>query len=188
MNYSSPVILMAALLAPLCANASDRLFLQLPVMVDPSAPIPNAVKAECGVEMLLGNHALSALTRRNSQVQTVVGPEQAGADKLIQLTVIAVHGYGGGSWSGPKSISLRADLKQNGSTLGTTVLNRSSTGGVFGGMKGTCDILNRVAVALGKDLANWAALRDEAASVQAPAAAVQAASGANLNTATASTN
>ena len=167
MNHSTPAILLAALLTPLCAAASDRLFLQLPVMVDQSAPIPNAVKAECGVEMLLGNHALSSLSRSNGQVQTVEGPGQAGTGKLIQLTIISVHGYGGGSWSGPKSISLRADLKQNGETLSTTVLNRSSTGGFFGGIKGTCDILNRVAVALGKDLARWPALQGGAASGKA---------------------
>lgn len=163
MKLSSSFILLGALVAPLSATAADRLFLQLPVLVDQAAPIPSAVKAECGIEMLLGNHALSSLTRRNSQVQTVTGPEQAGGDKVIQLTILSVHGFGGGSWSGPKSISLRADLKQGAATVGTTVLNRSSTGGVFGGMKGTCDILNRVAVALGKDLAKWPLLQAESA-------------------------
>lgn len=156
MKHLSFVFLISALLTPLTAAATnERLFLQLPAMLDPSAPIPDAVREECALEMLLGNYALSALNRSAGSVQSVSAPEQAGDNKLIQLTIIAVHGYGGGGWSGSKSMSIRVDIRKGPAAMGTTVLSRSSRGGVFGGVSGTCAILDRVAGALGKDVADW---------------------------------
>lgn len=148
-------LLISILVAQRAASANERLFLQVPAMLDPSAPIPTAVRNECALEMLLGNHALSAIGSRVGAVQSVTAQEQAGVDKLIQLTIISVHGFGGGGWSGPKSMSVRAEIRKGGATIGSTVLTRSSRGGAFGGFIGTCAILDRVASALGKDLANW---------------------------------
>jgi len=122
-------------------------------MLDPSAPIPAAVRNECSLEMLLGNHALSAINQRVGPVQSVAAPEQAGGGKVIQLTIIFVHGYGGGTWSGSKSMRVRADIMEGGATVDSTVLARSSRGGLL--PAGTCAVLDRVAAALGKDLAAW---------------------------------
>lgn len=155
MKHLSFALLISALVIPLAASANERLFLQVPAMLDPAAPIPAAVKNECALEMLLGNYALSAIGRRIGSVQSVAAPEQAGIDKMVQLTIIAVHGFGGGGWSGSKSMSVRADLMKGGSTVGSTVLTRSSRGGAFGGFSGTCAIFDRVAGALGKDVAAW---------------------------------
>ncbi len=54
-------------------------------------------------------------------------------------------------------MTIRAEMLKGGAVVGTTVLTRSSSGGVFGGFKGTCSILDRVAGALGKDVAVWLA-------------------------------
>jgi len=156
MKYLSFSVLISVLLVPLAeASANERLFLQVPAILDPSAPIPAAVRNECALEMLLGNYALSAIDRRVGSVQSVAAPEQAGIEKILQLTIISVHGFGGGAWSGSKSMSVRADIKKQGATIGSTVFTRSSRGGVFGGFSGTCAILDRVAGALGKDIAAW---------------------------------
>lgn len=155
MKHLSFAHLISALAIPLAASANEPLFLQVPAMLDPSAPIPTAVRNECALEMLLGNYALSAIDRRIGSVQSVTAPEQAGIDKIVQLTIISVHGFGGGAWSGSKSMSVRADIKKGGATVGSTVFTRSSRGGAFGGFSGTCAILDRVAGALGKDVAAW---------------------------------
>lgn len=156
-SYLCAIAFSAALVTPLSVSAGEPLFVQVPAILDPSAPIPTAVKNECGLEMLLGNHTVAAIGRRESSVRSVGGPEQAGADKLLQLTILSVHGAGGGSWSGRKSMSVRADLKKGAATIGSTVLTRSSGGaGPFGGL-GTCAILERTAAALGKDVAGWLA-------------------------------
>jgi hypothetical protein len=147
----------AILLAPVLGIAKENYFLQLPVAVDPATPIPEAVKNECAVEMLIGNYAFAEIGKRAGSVQTITEPAQAGDGKTVQITILAVRGWGGGAWTGPKSMTIRVDLK-NGETLaGTTVLRRNSGGGMFGGFSGTCAILERVAGALGKDVAVWLA-------------------------------
>lgn len=152
--------------------AKEPLFVQVPAAFDPSAPIPAAVKNECAVDMLLGNHALSAVGKSGFPAQSATSQEQAGKDKFVQLTVLSVHGFGGGAWSGAKSMAVRADLKQGSSTLRSTVLSRSSTGGAFSAFKGTCEILDRVAVALGKDVAKWVSQPTGAPQGDEPVAAI----------------
>jgi hypothetical protein len=36
-----------------------------------------------------------------------------------------------------------------------TTLSRDSTGGAFGGYNGSCNVLRRCAIVLGKDIAGW---------------------------------
>jgi len=153
MKYLPVIALSLALAMPVAASANERLFLQIPAMLDPSAPIPAAVRDECSLEMLVGNYALSAINQRIGFVQSVSAPEQAGNDKLVRLTIIFVHGYGGGTWSGSKSVRVRADIIVGGATVDSTVLARSSRGGLM--PAGTCAVLDRIAAALGKDLAVW---------------------------------
>lgn len=146
------------------ASADHPLYIQVPAVLDATAPIPPAVKNECGIEMLLGNHVFAAVGRRDSAVKLASSQAQAGESRYLQLTVLSVHGFGGGAWSGPKSMTIRADLKQGESTVRSTVLSRSSTGGAFAAFKGTCEILDRAAIALGKDVAKWVAQSDGAPS------------------------
>lgn len=56
--------------------------------------------------------------------------------------------------------------------LRSTVLSRSSTGGAFSAFKGTCEILDRVAVALGKDVAKWVSQPTGAPQGDEPVAAI----------------
>jgi len=152
MKHLSAVLIISILATPLAASANERLFLQVPAILDPSAPIPTAVKKECSLELLLGNYALSAINQRIGSVQSVSAPEQAGINKIVQLTIISAHGHGGGGWSGPKSASIRVDISKEGTIVGSTVLTRSSRGGAFRGFTGTCAIFDRIARALGKDV------------------------------------
>jgi hypothetical protein len=146
-------VLISALAIPVAKSANERIFLQIPAILDPSAPIPVAVKNECALEMLLGSYALSAMNQRIGSVQSVSEPEHAGADKIVLLTIISAHGIGGGMWTGSKSISIRVDIRKEGVTVGSTVLTRSTRGGAYGGT--ACGSLDRVARALGKDVAVW---------------------------------
>ena len=160
MKHLSVVFLISALAIPLAASANEHLFLQVPAILDPSASIPTAVSNECPPEEPLGNYALSEIGKRIGSVQSVATPEQAGDGKVIQLTIISVYGYGGGAWSGRKSMRVRADIMEGGAIVDSTVLYRSSRGGVLS--SGTCAILDRVARALGKDLAVWVLRRSAA--------------------------
>jgi hypothetical protein len=81
--------------------------------------------------------------------------DKAGNGKVLKVTIVNVVGVGGGAYSGPKSMTVRADLLQSGKVIATTTKERTSGGGAFGGMKGTCAIFGRVAKTLGSDVATW---------------------------------
>lgn len=147
-----------ALCLPLLSHASDKMLVLVPAILDPAAPIDYNVKNECGVEMLIGNQALQRVNERFGGTAQAVDKEETTADPLLKVTILSVHGIGGGSWTGPKSISVKAQIMQNGQAAQSTILQRTSSGGFFGGMTGTCAIMERIAVTLGKDIANWTAM------------------------------
>ena len=140
---------------PLFSFAGDRLLVQVPAVLDPAAPIARSVKNGCGVELLVGHHVFKRVSEHLGGVSQIEDPGQAGQEKVLQLTLLNVQGVGGGGWSGPKEIMMRADVMQSGRKIETAVFVRRSNGGVFGGISGTCPIMERIAVALSKDVATW---------------------------------
>lgn len=137
------------------SHADEKLLVQVPAFLDPSAPIADSVRRECGLESLVGNHVFEKVQQRVSGAGRTDDVTKAGADKILKLTILSVHGVGGGGWSGPKSITIRADVVQNQQVIESKVFQRQSSGGAFGGLKGTCSIMERVAVALGQDVGRW---------------------------------
>jgi hypothetical protein len=165
---------------PVAASA-DGLLVQVPAVLDPSAPIANRVQMECAVPQLVGNHVLSHVAQRQSNVRAAAEVQAGSPDPMLKLTLLSVHGVGGGGWSGPKSATLRAELVDNGRSIATNVVSRSSRGGVLGGVSGTCAIFERIAEALGRDVAVWvpiamaarAGARQQVAPAPEPAPAAQ---------------
>lgn len=155
MKRASLFFLISALVAPLTAVAEDNVFVLVPAIISPTARIPAAVRDQCEVEKLLTENVLSAIGKRYASVQTVNTPQEAGAGTLLQLTILMVDGYGGGSFSGEKTMLIKAEQLRGGNVVATTAFTRSSRGGVFGPLKGTCSILDNTASALGKDVAKW---------------------------------
>lgn len=143
------------LCGPLTAPAADKLLVQIPATLEPGAPIVESVKRECGVESLVGNHVFQKVHERAGGAEPLSDASKVGASRWLQLTILSVHGVGGGSWSGSKSMTIRAQVVQNDQVLGTTILRRASKGGFFGGVMGTCAILERISLVLGQDVANW---------------------------------
>lgn len=141
------------LAVPLACNASDRLLVQVPAVFDPGAPIAESVRAECAVDRAVGSHAFSALAARMPGTQAIADPQQAGSAKVLRLNLVSVMGVGGGRYSGRKTITVRAELVQDGKLLSTRTLTRGT--GVFGMISGTCGLMEKIAMALGKDLSVW---------------------------------
>lgn len=137
------------------AHAGDRLLVQVPAQLDPAAPITESVKNKCAVEAKIGELVFKKISEKFPAAEPLADPRKAGADRLLKLTIVNVVGVGGGAWSGSKSITLRADLEQNSKVHASKLLTRQSGGGAFGGMKGTCSIMERIAAALGSDVAAW---------------------------------
>ncbi len=158
MKQSSPVrpltvlLLSLGLASALSAHAAEKLYVQNPAAYDRNAHITEKVKKECSVE-----NRLSLLIQEQAKGKfNVVSAKNPGTDgKALTLTILDVHGVGGGAWSGPKSITLQGTLKDRGRVIGTFTARRTSGGGVFGAYKSTCSILGRDAEALAKDIVTW---------------------------------
>jgi hypothetical protein len=137
------------------AVRAQALVVEVPARLDPSAPITEATRRECDVPGLVGNHVLADLqTRIGMGVLPLQGTEPA-TGKVLRLTVVSARGVGGGGWSGPKSMTVRAEIAEAGKVLGGFTAHRGSRGGVWGGVSGTCAIFERIAIALGKDIGGW---------------------------------
>lgn len=138
------------------AGAAGAVLLQTPIAYDPNAGVVQQVREECKIEDLLAKRVSSVLAKRNRSGTGVVdtGANAQGAGTL-KLTITHVLGVGGGAWSGPKAITVKAELFDGPILTRQQKLNRWSVGGVWGAFKGTCTILDRVAVSLAKDLGRW---------------------------------
>ena len=158
------------LCAGFAAQADERLLVLLPPTFDPAARIAGSVSAYCDVDRLVGESVLQKLGRRFAAVEQIQREEKAAEDRFIRLTILNVQGVGGGSWSGPKGISLRVELLHHGKLASSNVFLRNSRGGVLGPVAGTCMIMERIASQLGEDVTKW--ISDQPATAAGAADAV----------------
>ena len=106
-----------------------------------------AVRDECGLEASLPEMVRAAA----SDVELVSGP--ASGARTLTLAIAEVHAPGGGPFSGPKSMTVEATLREGGKVVATARSHRV-TAEPFGG---TCGQLQKVARAIASDLAAWLA-------------------------------
>ncbi|MCX9156403.1 hypothetical protein OPU71_09740 [Niveibacterium sp. 24ML] len=149
-------VLIAAAFAQ-SAFAADRVVLMTPVTYTPDSSIVQKVKDECQPEQQVARQVESALNKKFGGGSPITSLADANGAQVMKIQVSHVLGVGGGAWSGPKAITVYVDLLENGKVVRKTRVNRWSTGGMWGGFKGTCSILDRCAAALAKDLTRWAA-------------------------------
>ena len=113
------------------APAQQKIAVTVPAALDPSAPIAESVKRDCAVETKVGQEVFMRVSERFPGTETAPqGSSVAqGGAMVVKLTIVGVLGTGGGAWSGPKAMTLRADVVQNDKTMSSRTFNRQSTGG-----------------------------------------------------------
>ena len=136
------------------SQAQEKLFITHAAF-GPNVQVIDSVRRDCELEGKVDEWVLESVSKKYPGTQRVSKPAEAGQGTLLRLTIVNVYGVGGGAYSGPKSMTVQAELVQGGKVLASTTKSRSSGGGAFGGMKGTCAIFGRVAKALGSDVAAW---------------------------------
>jgi hypothetical protein len=152
--------------APAAARLEGKIVVLTPATYEESAPVGDAVRRECAIESAVGSHVFEEVSARFPGSSQSESTGQNATDKILKLKIVAVHGVGGGGWSGGKTITVRAELSQNGEPIATTVATRNSRGGMLGPVSGTCAIMERIATTLGKDIAAWLARNLNAATQQ----------------------
>ncbi|WP_432722721.1 hypothetical protein R0381_001511 [Jeongeupia wiesaeckerbachi] len=161
---------MGLLAAGINASAADKpVLLEVPVTYQADAGIVAKVKEECKPEEQLATRVGEVMKKLNREgTGTVTSAAEAGDATVLRLQITHVLGVGGGAFSGPKAITVNAELLEGGKVVRQTKINRWSIGGVFGAFKGTCSILERSAAAIGKDLGRW--VRDPSYQIKEEAA------------------
>jgi len=144
------------------AQAETAVFVKSQAVYADGASVGGKIKEECGLESTLTSHLMRYLGKAAPGATMLADGASAGSTPVLSMTILSVMGVGGGAWSGPKGITIRADLAQNGKVVRTINLHRTTSGGAFAGFKGTCSILDRAATALGKDVSAWYVQPDKA--------------------------
>jgi hypothetical protein len=125
---------------PLAAGAQS---LKVPekIVYDKGVHVPDAVRKECALDTKIPGYVKSSA----SGIQ--------GA-KSLDMKITGILATGGGSFSGPKSVTVAGTLREGGKVTGSFVARRNASAGAFGG-GGTCAMLDRCAKAIGSDIATW---------------------------------
>ena len=132
------------------------MLLETPVTYAPDATVVEQVRNECHIEDMLTRHVGDVLRKPSKGGDGTVASQAGSSDaRILRLQITHVMGVGGGAWSGPKATTVSADLLEGEKVVRHARINRWSVGGVWGGFKGTCSILDRTTVFIAKDLYRW---------------------------------
>lgn len=146
--------IVASFLLTSSAFADEAVKILVPAILPSDTPIAAAVKKECAVPEKIGESIYLAVKQSFKNAEKVYSAESTDG-YLVKSTLLNVYGAGGGGWSGSKAVSMRIEILKGGAVVKSTVLQRGSTGGVFGGLSGTCKIMERIEKALGNDSVKW---------------------------------
>jgi hypothetical protein len=145
--------LIAGVLASPVCFAQEKLLVQMPAAFDDQGNVWGNIRSECAVDTMISNYVFERVSLNFSEAATIQDISKAGSTKVLALTILGATGAGGGVYSGAKSMTVRADLMENGKILRSVVKKDSSRGNVLSG--GTCGILERVAKTIAKDMVTW---------------------------------
>jgi hypothetical protein len=119
-----------------------------PITYAEDAGVTKEVRAECGLDKKIPEDIAD-----NAPGATPGAADASG--RVLAMEITQLMGTGGGVWSGPKQIVLEGTLTENGNVIGSFTARRTTTGGAWGGYKGTCSLLERCSEELGEDIGAW---------------------------------
>ena len=129
------------------------------LLVSPAASygtaITDKVKAECALAETQSEAVLKQLGAAGISAQAAGGDAVPAKGRFLQLRIESAISAGNGFTGHRKQVTTSARLFENGKEVAQTTLSRDSGGGAFGGYKGSCNVLRRCAITLGKDIAGW---------------------------------
>jgi hypothetical protein len=146
------IVVLVALM-PLGSLAADSVTIPKKVPFAKGADVPDAVKNECQLPEKISQFVKESASGMDIKLADTVSPGTPG--KVLVMQITGIQGAAGGAWSGAKAVSVEGTLYSGGKATGSFHVTRHSTGGAFGGYKGTCSILGRCTKTIGKDIAEW---------------------------------
>lgn len=146
--------------AAVCVLASAQVWGE--VHISPDVPYENKdniaerIINECtAIGKVMSENAVKA--GEGKGVKFVASEDFAKQDEYVKVEIVSATSAGSAMIGHWKGIAVSAEFYRKGKLVDKTKLERHSTGGMFGGFKGSCAVLNRTATTLGKDIAAWTA-------------------------------
>lgn len=141
-----------ALTAPQASAQATKVQRSIPFAKN--AAVPDAVRNQCELQTKVPEFLAQSA---GSSVELVDGALNRKLGRVLEMEISEVHAPGGGAFSGAKWMTVNGSLYDRGKQIGSFRAKRFSTGGAFGGFKGTCAIIGRCTKAIGQDIAGWLA-------------------------------
>lgn len=133
------------------ALAGDAVQVQRVISYAEDADVRQAVVDECALQTKIPVF----LSKYSKKSVTLVDGDLSMEGRRLELSITNAFASGGGAWSGAKSVTVKGQLFDGDVVIGDFVATRYSTGGFFGGFKGTCSIVGRCGKAIAKDISQW---------------------------------
>ncbi len=142
----------AAAIVAVPAHAEDiKLF--TPVTYEAGADVPDAVKDECRADYKLQEEVAAALRSNGHNLLDTTDKLEG---KVVRVTILKVHANPGAAFTGPKSISARVELIDDGKLVGSTIVEGGAYSVPMLSFKSTCSILDKATRKMAKRAAAWA--------------------------------
>ena len=138
-------------LAP-CAGFAQAL------LVSPAASYGTGIAdnlKQCGLSETQTESVLKQLAAAGVSAQAAPSDSVPATGRFLQLRIESAISGGNAFVGHRKQVTTSAHLFENGKEIAQTTQSRDSTGGFFGGYKGSCNVLRRCAIVVGKDIAAW---------------------------------
>lgn len=115
----------------------------------------NIVKECTNLGFKFSESTRTSLEKNGFSVQTRSELADQAEGMSLKLTIVNALSAGNAFMGHKKSVSIQAELFQDGELLDTFERTRNSSGGFGAGFKGSCTVLERCVNTLGKDVARW---------------------------------
>jgi len=132
-----------------------------PLLVSPSADysanntVAENIKAECTLPAAQTESVMTALNAAGITAQAAPSGAVPAKGRFLKLEITGAISAGNPFFGHRKQVTTAAHLFVNGKEVAQTSVTRDSMGGVFGGYRGSCNVLHRCTNTLGKDIADW---------------------------------
>jgi hypothetical protein len=147
------------------AKAAKR-FQLLPVRFASDSEVPEAVRRECKVEPFVTEALHAQVRRRFKNVERLESLEPPPSGQALRVVIRSIEAQGGGTWSGPKTMIVRAEWLDNGVVADSAEFQREAgarAGVLIGLTQTTCSLLDYNAIAIAKEITIWLSNRGKTA-------------------------
>ncbi len=118
--------------------------------------IQSNIRSECTeLPKQFADYANKYITDRGWTVHSSQTPESVDQGNGLKLTITHAHSTGNAFIGHHKSVSITAELYQDGKVIDSYEGTRASGGGFGGGFKSSCSVLARCVKTLGSDVSKW---------------------------------